>query len=537
VTIFDLQHFLSSLTRIFPMRYFLSLLLAASCMVMYAQNPIDVQHYKFEIELSDKSDAINGKALISVRFLSDAVIVKFDLASGEDGKGMYAFQVKEGKELLTFTHKNNVVIINLKRGAKKDEIRTFEISYMGTPKDGLVISKNKYNERTFFGDNWPNRAHNWIPCNDVPSDKSSVEFIVKAPVHYKVISNGLLMEEKKIANNFKATYWKEDIAIPTKVMVIGAADFAVKRVDSSYHIPVTAWVYKQDSTKGFYDYALGDDILKFYESYVGPYPYKKLANVQSKTIFGGMENANAIFYAENTVTGTRSSEALMAHEIAHQWFGNTATEKSFPHLWLSEGFANYLTDLYIEQKYGIDSFQKRMEEEREEVIQFAKVSKQAVVDSTSDYMDLLSPNSYQKGSWILHMLRMEVGDSNFKKIIRDYYSKFKFSNADTRDFEKVAETVSGKNLKWFFDQWLYQPGIPEIQLTEKMENDEYKLKITQGKQVYRFPLNIVIAAANDELIIRRIYVEGKETELKVKAKGPVKLSIDPYKKLLYTEKK
>jgi aminopeptidase N len=517
------------------MRYILAFLSAIPC-ISFAQEPVDVQHYKYEIELSDNSDAINGKAFITVKFLTDASTISFDLASGEEEKGMYVFGVKEGVQKLTSVHHNDVVTINLLKPAKKDEVRTFEIDYMGTPKDGLIISKNKYNDRTFFADNWPNRAHNWIPCNDVPSDKATVEFIVTAPSHYKIISNGLLKEEKLVGSS-KRTHWKEDLPIPTKVMVIGAANFAVARVDSSYPIPVTAWVYTQDSTKGFYDYALGDDILKFFESLVGPYPYKKLANVQSKTIFGGMENASAIFYAENSVTGTRKSEALMAHEIAHQWFGNTATEKSFAHVWLSEGFATYLTDMYIEKKYGVDSFQKRMQQEREEVIEFAKTSKQAVIDSTSDLMDLLSPNSYQKAAWVLHMLRNEVGDSNFKKIIRSYYEQYKFKNADTRDFQKVAETVYGKDLKWFFDQWLYQPGIPELDIEMKADGDEFKLNIKQGERVYRFPIDVqIIGNLGTESFKERFYVDSKEEEFKIKTKGPFRIVVDPEKKLLYDEK-
>jgi aminopeptidase N len=498
---------------------------------------IDVQHYKYEVELSDQSDAINGKAFITVKFLADAPAVRFDLVSGEDEKGMYVFQVKEDGQLLSSTHRNNIVTINLNRPAKKGETRTFGISYMGTPKDGLIISRNKYNDRTFFADNWPNRAHQWIPCNDVPSDKASVEFIVTAPSHYRVISNGLLVEEKELDNHKKRTHWKEDLVIPTKVMVIGAADFAVKRVDSAFHIPVTAWVYKQDSVKGVYDYSLGDDIVNFLENYVGPYPYKKLANVQSKTIFGGMENASAIFYAENSVTGNRKSEALMAHEIAHQWFGNTATEKSFAHVWLSEGFATYLTDMYIEKKYGVDSFQKRMDEERKEAVEFARTSKMAIVDSTSELMDLLSPNSYQKAAWVLHMLRNEVGDSNFKKIVRSYYEQYKFKNADTRDFQKIAETISGKDLGWFFDQWLYQPGVPRLDIEMKADGDDFKLNIRQGEKVYRFPVDIqIIGNLGTGSFKERFYVDSKEKEFKIKTKGPFRIVVDPEKKLLYEEK-
>ena len=227
----------------------------------------------------------------------------------------------------------------------------------------------------------------------------------------------------------------------------------------------------------------------------------------------------------------------MAHEIAHQWFGNTATEKSFAHVWLSEGFATYLTDMYIEQKYGVDSFQKRLEQERQEAVEFAKSSKQAVVDSTSDLMDLLSPNSYQKGAWILHMLRNEVGDTNFKKIIRTYFNQYKFANADTRDLQKVAENVSGKELGWFFDQWLYRPGVPVLDIDMKVDGENFKLEIKQGERIYRFPIDVqIIGNLGTESFRQTFYVDGKEKEFKIKTTGPFRVVIDPDKKLLYTEK-
>jgi aminopeptidase N len=373
----------------------------------------------------------------------------------------------------------------------------------------------------------------------VPSDKASVEFIVTAPAQYRVISNGLLVEEKNIDASRKRTHWKEDTPIPTKVMVIGVAHFAVTRVDSAYRVPVTAWVYPQDSAKGAYDYALADDILGYMESYVAPYPYKKLANVQSKTIFGGMENASAIFYAENTVTGNRSSEALLAHEIAHQWFGNTATEKSFTHLWLSEGFATYFTDLYIEQKYGADSFQKRLQDERQEVLQFGRVSNQPVVDSTSSYMDLLNANSYQKGSWVLHMLRRAIGDTAFKKSIRAYYNQYKNSNADTRDFEAVVEQTSGAKLDTFFRQWLYQPGAPRLDVrwrSQPTKAIEVNV-LQQSKTLYQLPLEIGVVYKDGTQDVQRITVSkaAEAFQIPVKEK-PVKVILDPNTNLLFEGK-
>jgi aminopeptidase N len=269
---------------------------------------------------------------------------------------------------------------------------------------------------------------------------------------------------------------------------------------------------------------------------VGPYPYKKLANVQSKTIFGGMENANAIFYAENTVTGTGSSEALIAHEIAHQWFGNTVTEKNFSHLWLSEGFATYLTHMFIENKYGRDSFQHRLAADREKVIAFASKNSAAIVDSTSDYMSLLNANSYQKGGWVLHMLREEIGDKNFKNVLKTFFKEYSFANADSRDFQAVAEKVSGKDLKWFFDQWLYKPGVPELEIKVKVDEDGFKMEVNQGKNLYRLPLRFTIIKEDGETINEKLIVEGKETEYKLKTRGAVRVSIDGDIQLLYVQK-
>lgn len=498
------------------------------------QQNIDVQHYKFEIEVSDISDVINGKATITVRFLADASQVKFDLASVEDDKGMYAFQVKENKQPVTSHQANDVLAIDLLSVVKKGDLRTLEISYMGTPKDGLIISKNKFGNRTFFADNWPNRAHNWIPCHDAPNDKASFEFIVTAPSHYQVISNGIKADEKSLGGNKKQTHWKEQTALSTKVMVIGIAKFAVKYfTDSPVSVPVSAWVYPQDSTKGFYDYGVAPAIVKFFSNYIAPFPYSKLANVQSKTIFGGMENASCIFYAEESVTGNRKWEDVIAHEIVHQWFGDMASEESFAHLWLSEGFATYLTDIYIENKYGKDSASKRLQKEREKVIRFTKTSAHPVVDSTDNLMSLLNANSYEKGSWVLHMLRNVVGDSIFHNIIQSYYQHYKGSNANTRDFEKIAEQASGKNLKWFFDQWLYRPGIPQLFIGKKIDKDEVKLRITQQGAKFEFPLEIAIARADGSSLKQTIFVRDQITEYKIKVPGVKSVIIDPDVKLLY----
>jgi aminopeptidase N len=513
-----------------------------SCYIAFSQNNIDILHYKFGLTLNDKNDTVYGYATIQLRFLQSGSSFSIDLIQqNKQGTGMKTDKVisDEVAKIKSFAAGNDKVNIILSQAAKANDTLSFTIYYHGIPANGLIISKNKYGHRTFFSDNWPNRARNWIPCIDNPADKASVEFIVITPSHYTVVSNGVLMEETDLPGNTKKTYWKEDVSLPTKVMVIGAADFAVKKYpESPPGIPVTAWVYAKDSINGFNDYDVAPGILKFFINYTGPYPYHKLANVQSKTIFDGMENANTIFYSENSVDGRHNDESLMAHEIAHQWFGDMVTEKSFAHLWLSEGFATYLAHIYIESKYGTDSLNHEMLTDREDIIDFAKNWGRPVVDSVSPVMQLLNVNNYQKGSWILHMLRRQLGDPVFHQVIRSYYEQYKGKNADTRDLESVAEKVSGKNLDVFFRQWLYSPGLPQLVIRWKYLTKEKKITITveqtQKKGIFQFPLQILIVPAPGKGRVETLSVSTKKVTFTFPAKEhPAKIIADPAVSLLF----
>lgn len=504
---------------------------------IFSQN-MDVQHYRFQIQLSDDNNTILGRASIAINFSSSSNEFSLDLTQVKgNGKGMKV-DVVSGKNVAGFRQKEDKLFIQLKTTTSSKTTDTFQVIYSGIPADGLIISKNKFGDRTFFSDNWPDRAHNWIPCNDILTDKASVEFLVTAPNHYQVVSNGLQVEETNLDKNIKLTHWKEMIPIPTKIMVIGVARFAVVKLDDHYKVPVTAWVYPQNREKGIYDYSLSTSILQFFANYIGSYPFEKLANVQSTTMFGGMENASTIFYEESSVNGKRTVEHTIAHEIIHQWFGNIATEKSFAHLWLSEGFATYLTNVYWENKYGKSEANKRLEEEKEKVIGLSRHNNNPVVDSISGSMEMLNANSYQKGGWVLHMLRSEIGDITFHKIIQEYYQLFKGKNADTRDFQKVVEKVSGRKFDWFFDQWLYQPGHPKINAQWKMQGDQLAVTIQQtGKRNFQFPLTIGFYTSGGKMQSKKLNIsKSTETFLLPVRNKPVKIVLDPFVEMLFEGK-
>ena len=498
---------------------------------------MDALHYSFAIELNDENDSIYGRAEIKLIYKSGGPL-QFDLVqTGRDGKGMQVLRVEAnpGSEPYPFSQQNNKIILPVVKGKPGDTL-VFRILYKGIPKDGLIISKNKFGERTFFADHWPNRAHHWLPCVDRPDDKASVEFKVAAPSHYRVIANGLKTSEENRGKN-TITTWKEDTPLSTKVMVIGVARFAIKTFpDSPEQLPVSAWVYPKDSTKGFYDYALAPEILKFFSNYIAPFPFSKLANVQSTTIFGGMENASCIFYAESAVTGDRSSEALMAHEIAHQWFGDAVSEKSFNHVWLSEGFATYLTHLYFEQKYGKPEVQKRLRVDRKEIIAFNRANPRPVVDSSANLMSLLNANSYQKGSWMLHMLRQQIGDDAFRESVQTYYQQYKNGNAETSDFQQVTEGVTGKKLTGFFDQWLYRPGVPRLAVKKRQTPEGLQLTIEQVQEkTYDLTIALQIESDSSNPVRQHLKLQDRSLTTTFPVHHKLKIVVDPDTELLYEE--
>jgi len=500
----------------------------------------DAQHYAFHVELSDQSDTIKGKAIITVKLLKQASGLLLDFSTSTGAKGMNVLKCTMDNASVDFLSKENNEKLNIvfTKPQPAGSTHVFTIEYKGVPADGLIISKNMYGHRSFFADNWPNRGHKWLPCLDHPGDKATVEFIVTAPAHYRVVSNGLLQDEKLKDNNTMQTHWKEDVPIATKVMVIGVADFAVDMSGKVQgDVPVYSWVYPEDKEKGFYDYGQAKDILPFFINYAGPYGYKKLANVQSKTIFGGLENANTIFYAENTITGTRKTESLLAHEIAHQWFGNMATEKTFAHLWLSEGFATYMTVLYMENKYGKDTAIYMLKDDRTQVIRSPVTTKRPVVDDTKNYMALLNTNSYQKGGWVLHMLRNELGDSVFHNGIRAYYHQYANSNADTRDLQKVFEKVSGKDLSVFFDQWLYRPGIPQLNVKwfYSFKTKQVVLTVEQRQEKgFVFPLTVKFISRDGRSTIKTLNVINKITDFEFELSDDIgRIELDPETSLLF----
>ncbi len=495
---------------------------------------IDAQHYVFKLTLSDSTDEITGEATAEFRFVQDGVAeVALDLAAS-----MTVTEVSSAGAPLEFTHPSDRLLIHMASPPHSSELRKFTIRYHGIPTSGLRIGTNRYNDRTFFSQNWPDLARQWLPIVDHPYDKATSEFLITAPAKYQVVANGLLQEETDLGDGRRLTHWKQSVPIASWLNAIGVAQFCSRNFARVHSIPLQTWLDYQDRDTGIVTFETpAREAMEFYIDHIGAFPYEKLANVEAAGVSGGMEHASAIFYGEKSVTG-KPATGLVAHEIAHQWFGDSVTEKDWDDVWLSEGFATYFTLLCAEHYEGRDAFVAGLKHSRGIIFATEKKIPGVAVrhDNLSDMKKVLNQLVYQKGGWTLHMLRGQVGTDKFWAGIRDYYRRYRDSNASTDDFRKVIEENSGMDLKWFFDQWLNRAGSPVVEGTWRYDAAAKKLVVElaqkQGGEAYRLPLEIGISDR-----IENIEMSQKVQRFEIAVdSAPVSVTLDPNTKILMDAK-
>jgi aminopeptidase N len=484
------------------------------------------------------SEIVSATAEIRVLIRkADVNVVDLDFGS------MHVSSVAVNGRPASFEQRDNKLNVNLPANMPAWSTYNFSIRYSGVPQDGLVMVKDKDGRPTAIGDNWPDRVHNWIPCLDHPSAKAPVKFTVTAPSRDTVVANGVL--ESKKENTDKTTTWTWNEASPVSPynMVIAAGQFATSTINPNGAVPISYYVAPSDKKYGVSGFSPAGPAVRTFGKLIEFYPYQKLALIVGATRFGGMENANTIVFTPNLFNNfnaatprsrrfkiPESVETVVAHEIAHQWFGDSVTESTWADLWLSEGFATYFAGLFLERDEGPAAFRKYMQKQAAGYLAYEKLNRSPIYDTrTEKLMDLLNPNNYNKGAWVLHSLRGLLGDKMFFDGLRYYYQSKRSGTASTEDLRASLEKVSGKNLRGFFDRWIYKAGHPVYKVSWSPAGaGEIEVKLTQlqADEAFLMPVTIGIATARG---VKRIQIvpDGKESSLKVKSARPVGLTVDP----------
>jgi aminopeptidase N len=518
-----------------------------------AQNPapkpyrpgVDVLDYAITLSLPDTGVTIRGDAVLTLRRAPRLDTLVLDL------KQLAVQRVTLDERQVQFGRTDSTILIPVPRTYDSVTHRV-RVVYGGSVTDGLIARRDSAGRWTYFGDNWPNRARYWIPSVDHPSDKATVTFTVRTSKKRGrvIVANGMntLLETSTGSDAAVVSRWRESQPIPTYLMVIAAAplipldlgETACGLAERRRCVKQTVYVAPEQWGILPGNFVQAGEMVRYFASLVGTFPYEKLAHLQSSTRFGGMENAGAIFYADALFRHGGVSEGLIAHETAHQWFGNSVTERDWPHLWLSEGFATYFAALWTQQAQGDSAFRAELARIRQTILEdTVAVPRRPVIDTVeTNLMALLNRNSYQKGGFVLHMLRATLGDKNFFAGIREYYERHKHRTALTSDLQTAFERVSGRKLGDVFDQWLRRPGYADIEVTWEAVPEAGSLLLTVEQNdtydFFQFPLRLALKDARG--VTRRVEVSipaEPETKIELPISGPVvDVEVDPDVQLL-----
>lgn len=545
------------ITRTNPLRFFqfptlrclavLAVLIYLASFVLAARRERVVTNWKplnYNVSLSfndQLTELTAARAEISVLVLKDKTSV-IDLDFGE----LEIDSVTIADRAAKYDRSSGSLRVFLSQPTARDARVVIVVSYHGKPKDGLILVNDKAGKPSAIGDNWPNRLHHWIPSLDHPSAKATVSFSVTAPARNTVVANGKLTGVETSANATRTWTYNEAVPIPPYCMIVAVGDFAQLQPSQTRITPLAYYVPQPDRDFAMQGFAAANPSLKFFSETVAPYPYEKLALIVGATRFGGMENSSAIVFS-STLFDPRPPDSeplsktfnirsglvrLVAHEIAHQWFGDSVTESTWSDLWLSEGFATYFAGLFIQREEGEEAFQEYMENGAATYLSYEKKTYTPIHDSeTEDLFKLLNPNNYEKGGWVLHMLRSELGDQNFFRAIRSYYGKHRNATATTEDLRLAFEKVSGRDLREFFQRWIYSAGHPKYDLTWEWASRKKMLKLVlkQTQAGNSFPNSLpieIVTSAGKRLIVLKPTSKHTVREVSLH-QAPSNVKLDP----------
>jgi len=504
----------------------------------------DAQNYTIRISFDRAKKKIFGDTTVSLKPL------KGDLKMVElDAVGLAFGSVKlepSGRELKYKTRPGKVVI-TLDRAYSPDYLISIRLKYSAVPKKGVyfIPADETHSEQIWTHGEAEDNRH-WFPSFDFPSDKATSEAFITAKPDETAIGNGELIE--KIANADGTVTWHYKMSIPHSTYLVSFVIGQYVRVEDRYkQTPLGFYVYPARETTALSAFGETKRMIAVLEDLTGvPFPYNKYdQTIVSGFDFGGMENVTATTMADTEIFigdfdfGKPFVADLVAHELAHSWFGNLVTCRNWAELWLNEGFATYMEAAYRERAFGRDDYLRKIRSDAAEfLIDDAKtVKRQGLYNLQAHDVDALFDNpavTYYKASAVLHTLRAQVGDEAFWRAINIYLNRHKLGNVRSTDLRKVMEEISGQDLKWFFDQWVYAADPPRLDVKRAYNERTKTLKLTIAQTqkadrltpaAFRLPLDFTIKTT-DGSATHTIDVTKRSQTFSFTTENPLDVVID-----------
>jgi aminopeptidase N len=503
------------------------------------QSKIDVLHYDLSFDLYPDNSFLKGDAVITCLLL--------DKSSSEIDFNFYDNLKITGLTVngLKTEYSNTDNLLHIKYGGSADTLKV-EVIYEGTPKhvglSGFVFGEiNKTN--VVYNLSEPDFASSWFPCRDVPTDKALLDIRITNDTPMVSVSNGIL-KDIQVNGGRKTYHWKTLYPIATYLVCLYSADYVTFSdiyisQDRQDTLPIQYYVFANQLEKGRIDFEDHPKFIDFFARTFGEYPFikEKYGVAEFLWQLGAMEHQTITGIGSNFITGKKYFNDVYIHELAHHWWGDAVSPSDWKDIWLNEGFATYSEALYAEHIGGKKALQSVM-------LSKYKDDFKGTLYAPKD--NLFGSIVYDKGCWVLHMLRKETGDSLFFQILRTYFATYKYKNASTDDFKKICELVTGKDFNKFFDQWVYS-GIGKIELeydwSVQRTSGGFNIKITtlqtqKGYDTYNFPLEFKFNIDSSTSVLKTFFIDKRQKDFEITLKDmPLDIELDPSNWLLADIKK
>jgi aminopeptidase N len=541
--------------RLLAVLFLLTATLSAQELKFAADRPIDVHHLRLEGRIDLKERTFKGTATLDISTLRALKHIRLDAVALEVKKitvpGIKADQSTE----LKFTNTGTELLIDLPRELKRGIRFKLKIEYVvEKPEKGLYFFGPTETEPDTPYQVWSQgetlEARYWIPITDQPNERLTSELLITCNAEYQVLSNGAL--QGVVASGAKdgthTVHWKQEKDHVPYLITLVVGKFEILKEKWRGKL-LTYWVPPDRKADAMRSFANTKRMMDFFSDQLGvEYPWSKYAQVVVEQFtFGGMENTSATTLTERTLHDKRaaidfSSDGLIAHELAHQWFGDLLTCKDWAHTWLNEGFATYFEALWNEKDKGEDAFRVNMLGKARAAINGGK-TKPIVYRKYKGPWEQFDARSYPKGAWVLHMLRRQLGNETWWRAIGWYTKKHAHQVVETSDLRNAIEQATGRNLERFFHDWTARPGHPVVEVTHKWHAARNSIEVivrqTQKSEAFHFPLELEYVAGGEAVRITQLVTAKRASTFVPLSARPDLVRVDPEFAVLMelTEKK
>ena len=516
-----------------------------------ATRTMDLVHMDLDLRFDWKNQQVIGKAKLRLTpYFYPQKIVVLDAQDFEFGR--VAWMHKGQLETLSYRYDNQEIQIYLPEEASVGDTVELEVNYVAFPEKNsgegsaaITDTKGLYfidpmdtipgKPTMLWTQGETQHSSKWFPTIDRPNERLTHDIYLTVPDSMVSISNGRLLKEESLGNGMRKDHWKMDLPHAPYLVAIAVGDFA-KVTASHGDLPLGYYVEKGFEKGAAKVFASTPEMISYFEKRLGvPFPWQKYDQIVVRDfVSGAMENTTASIFMEELLLDEREAldsewDYIIAHELFHQWFGDLVTAESWSNLTLNEAFANYSEYLWNEKRYGQDQADLKLVVEKEGYLAEADAEpKELIRFNYADAEDLFDAHSYNKGGLVLHMLRRELGDAAFFKGLNLYLTQHAFQAVEAHDLRLAMERVSGRDLNWFFNQWFFAKGHPELKVeVDYSQPENLLLRFSQVQDLNETPvfqLPITISWYEGEVRkTKTVQVTKAEQELVLENGSPVSL--------------